>query len=180
MGFVKSGVLNLDEEKCIMSSQLYLIFGSAEDCRATREKYGWDDIRTELIPTEKGLEGYTVLAYYGEGSLTDGFGEMRALASENGECVKLLLRGRAAEADGRTAEWLTSPFRKSVNILENIARWSVFIRENIGELGAVGFLIHYDCSRDFSDVCFDARRFDSLTFEDMLNLKENTVLWITL
>ena len=152
-----------------MSSQLYLIFGSAEDCRATREKYGWDDIRTELIPTEKGLEGYTVLAYYGEGSLTDGFGEMRALASENGECVKLLLRGRAAEADGRTAGWLTSPFRKSVNI-----------RENIGELGAVGFLIHYDCSRDFSDVRFDARRFDSLTFEDMLNLKENTVLWITL
>lgn len=162
-----------------MSSQLYLIFRSEEDCRATREKYGWDDIRTELIPAEKGLEGYTVLAYYGEGSLTDGFGEMRALASENGECVKLLFCGRAAEADKRTAERLTSPFRKSVIILENITRWSAFLRENIGELGAVGFLIHYDCSRDFSDVSFDERHFKSLTFEDMLRLKENTVLWVT-
>ncbi|MGN1101910.1 MAG: hypothetical protein ACI4RG_06925 [Huintestinicola sp.] len=162
-----------------MSSQLYLIFRSDEECRAIREKYGPDDIRTEIIPAEKGLEGYTILAYYGEGSLTDGFGEMRALASENRDCVKLLLNGRAAEADERSAERLTSLFRKSVTILENIARWSAFLRENIVELGAVGFLIHYDCSRDFSDVSFDEKHFKSLTFEDMLSLKENTVLWVT-
>lgn len=162
-----------------MSRQLYLIFRSEEDCGATREKYGWDDIRTEIIPAEKGLDGYTVLAYYGEGRLTDGFGEMRALASENRDCVKLLLNGRAAEADERSAERLTSLFRKSVNILENITRWSAFLRENIGELGEVGFLIHYDCSWDFSDVLFDEKSFKSLTFEDMLSLKENTVLWVT-
>ena len=34
-----------------MSSQLYLIFRSEEDCGAIREKYGWDDIRTELSLT---------------------------------------------------------------------------------------------------------------------------------
>ena len=162
-----------------MSSQLYLIFRSNEDCRATREKYGWDDIRTEIIPAEKGLEGYTILAYYGEGSLTDGFGEMRALASENGEVVKLLLNGQVSKTDRRTAEQLTSPFCKSVNILENIARLSDFLCENIGELSAVGFLIHYNCNWDFSDVVFDERSFECLTFEDMLSLKENTVLWVT-
>lgn len=162
-----------------MSSQLYLIFRSDEDCRATREKYGWDDIRTEIISAKKGLEGYSVLAYYGEGTLTDGFGEMRALASENRECVKLLLNGQVSKTDRRTTERLTDPFHNSVIILENIARWSAFLRENIGELSAVGFLIHYDCNWDFSDVSFDERHFNSLTFEDMLRLKENTVLWVT-
>ena len=160
-----------------MSMQLYLVFDSNEKCRYIAEKYQWTEDEYEIIDTEEHLQEHCVCAYYGESGFTHGIGEYECIiAAEQKNFIPRLHKHKLiSRTDNEEAAEMTHVYRDT--ILEDIANWSVFIRENIDVLNGIGFLPHWDVC-DFSGVVFEKKPYSQAELIDLLTVREDVVLWI--
>ena len=136
----------------------------------------WADENYEPAVPEYDLREYCVCPLYGEPGCSYGIGAYECIsASEQASVIIQRLHKLISRTDYEEAAQMAHVYRGT--ILEDIANWSVFIRENIDELNGIGFLPHWDvCS--FSGVVFEKKTYSRAELIDLLTVPEETVLWI--
>ncbi|MGN1135751.1 MAG: hypothetical protein ACI4SF_05975 [Oscillospiraceae bacterium] len=163
-----------------MSMLLHLIFDTKEKLDYVIKKYNWTESQYELVRDDF-LSNYCVCAYYGNGSYTDGIGEYDILSYSIMGSQMYLLNDLVSRIDQRKSTELTTTYYSVVETLNNVVKWSNFVKDNIALLEHIGFLLNRDAEgNSFSNVVFAKKEYYRLELIDFLTVQEDVVLWITM
>lgn len=162
-----------------MSMLLYLIFDTKEKFDYIIKKYNWAENQYELVRDDH-LSDYCICAYYGNGSYTDGIGEYDILSYSIMGSQMYLLNNLVSGINQEKSKELSTTYYDAVETLNNVVKWSNFVKDNIDLLEHIGFLLSWDAEgNDFSDVVFAKKEYSRLELIDFLTVQEDVVLWIT-
>lgn len=75
---------------------------------------------------------------------------------------------------------MTTTYYGVVETLNNVVKWSNFVKDNINLLEHIGFLLNWDAEgNNFSNVVFAKKEYSRLELIDFLTAQEDVVLWVT-